>query len=244
MVNRIFFEGRDAGAVPHLWAEAFADSSEPLAFQSPAGLSDAGLWIVRDRPAVQTLTDGAAVAFVPEYYEMNYAYPLIVWLADADETPDQFERRMTGISPRNCLGLQLPVDPATGTRRVLEAIRDGVAELREAWHVHTERIIPAGAERFGEAALQAFLAKPEWFGGAIAVDAAFSQPPVLPLRNAELRDKRVLLGTSKDADPQQSLKRLLSAAGLAVTELSDVDDGASVLADINAWLMEGICIAV
>jgi hypothetical protein len=119
--------------------------------------------------------------------------------------------------------------------------------------------------------LRAVVAKPAWFGGAVALDATFTQPPnvaefariqpdvarlnscefsywqalsALPVRNQALRGKRVLLATSNaDAEPQHALGRLLNASGMAVA-LRLRDNGAAALADINEWLMEGICIAV
>jgi hypothetical protein len=237
MVNRIFFEGRDTGAAPHLWT--FSHAGESPVYPDSAEQFDSELGVC-DRSSVQRLSHGDA--FVPEYYEGNYAYPLIVWLAAPDASPDEFERRMTGISPRNCLGLQLPVDSASTTRQLLETVRDGVAELREFWNVHTERIIPAGVGCFGEAALRAVIAKPEWFGGAIALDAAFSHPPALPVRNQALRGKRILLAASNvDVGPQHALARLLNASGMVVA-LRYRNNGAATLADVNAWLMEGICI--
>jgi hypothetical protein len=154
---------------------------------------------------------------------------------------------MADVSPRNCLGLQVPLDPAGSTRRMLDAVRDSVGELREAWHVHTERIVPVG----DDAALRTFLARPEWFGGAVVLGGRFSPAPILPIRNAALSDKRILLATcnrasAADVESHRSMAHLLNAAGTAVTTRRfDVDslDCATVLADVNAWIIEGVCVA-
>jgi len=267
MVNRIFFEGRDADVPSPFWAEGFgaaaldgyaaahASSAADAAFESaesadPLGdCLDSGLWIVRDRPAVHPLP-GGGTAFVPEFYEMNYPYPLIVWLSPPPAAPDDFERRIADISPRNCLGVQVPIDPAWQTPQVLDAVRDSVGELRQAWHVHTERIFPAGEGPAAEAALTTFLARPEWFGGAIALGGRFAMIPRMPVRNHALHGKRVLLATrdgkaAAETESHRPLARTLNAAGVAVTVRRCDGDSleTSALSDVNAWLMEAICVA-
>jgi phospholipase/carboxylesterase len=251
MVNRIFFEGGDSECPSPFWAEGFDAPAAEFDTVEPVGdCLDSGLCIVRDRPAVHPLARGGT-AFVPEYYEMNYPYPLIVWLAAPNASPDDFERRMTAVSPRNCLGLQVPIETAWDTRQVLEAVRESVAELRQTWHVHTERIFPAGDGPGAEAALRTFLARPEWFGGAIVLGGRFGEAPRMPVRNHALRGKRVLLA-SRDGKPaaetesHRTLARMLNAAGLAVTlrrQAADSLEGPTALSDVNAWLMEAICVA-
>jgi phospholipase/carboxylesterase len=48
--------------------------------------------------------------YVPEGYEPNYAYPLVVWLTPAPLSGVEFHQFMSQISDRNYLGIQLRID--------------------------------------------------------------------------------------------------------------------------------------
>src|SRR5580698_11026646 len=66
----------------------------------------------REFPAPQAHPCGV---FVPENYEPNYAYPLVVWLHDAGRSERDIVDVLPHISMRNYLGLALrgtnPADP-------------------------------------------------------------------------------------------------------------------------------------
>lgn len=208
-----------------------------------------GPGLVNERAYVRRL-DSGATAYVPEFYEANYPYPLIVWLPSETDSTARFSERMQALSPRNCLGLQLPgVEDESGVEGLLEGIRTHVSRLRRAWHVHTERIFLAGLDNSAEAALLAFLARPQWFGGAIALKGAFGTAlrPHIPFRNPALRGKRLFLAaqTGDGVNAMVEAGRLLGLFGLDVTTRGY--DGAAgttagVMADVNVWLMDGVCV--
>ena len=116
----------------------------------------------RTRPATRPCG-----VFVPENYEPNYAYPLVVWLHDAGRSERDIVDVLPHISMRNYLGLALrgtaPADPRvdnegrelTGYRwsrsqRMRLMFQDelyaSVRQMRQDFHIHTERVFLAGRE--------------------------------------------------------------------------------------------------
>lgn len=229
---------------PHIGLDFHIFHGRPL----EANAGESGLFgtdLVNDRPYTRALDSGAEV-FVPEFYESNYAYPLVVWLPGS---AGEFDARMWEISPRNCLGLQLPAEDAGLDAAALnDRIRTHVTQLRQTWHVHTERIFVAGSDAAAEPALHAFLDKAEWYGGAIAIRGRFdpSLRSRIPFRNPELRGKRLFLtgSTAAGMNDLAQAGRVLSLFGMEVsTRGYDQDGPATPLSDLNLWLMESVCVA-
>ncbi|MFQ5732506.1 MAG: hypothetical protein ACE5KM_11215 [Planctomycetaceae bacterium] len=227
----------------------------PLEYRPGAGLSPAEppAWTgpVDDSndPVVQHLDCGVQ-AFIPKCYEDRYPYPLLVWLS-GDSTPGRdFRTQMCGISSRNCLGLQIHLNAAGGHAAgdVPALIRQNVGRLRESRHVHTERIFVVGVGRTSRSALGAFLARPEWFGGAVTLGGELTDRPVVPFRNPELRGKRLFLASTRAHGAAKTTRaaRTLHAAGLRVTTRHyDAAAGSPVIhRDLNHWLMQGLGVPV
>lgn len=195
---------------------------------------------------VDRLTEGSELddVFVPQGYEQNYAYPLIVWLHTNRPSRSELPRVMRQISDRNYLGTAVVVDP----ERAEETVFDAVSQLRRRLHIHTERVYLAGAGDAGTLALQIGLNRPEWFAGIVALSAAFPESPRLLARYNDLRGKRVLLAVGQHAEPALLTdalfaQRLLWSAGLNVT--ARVHEGESamtrgLLAEIDRWIMQPI----
>jgi phospholipase/carboxylesterase len=205
--------------------------------------------------------------FEPDYYEPNYAYPLIVWLPGLGGADREVLDLMPYISTRNYFGLSLPgITPTynfvlTGDRRLrygdhgteLERRLYGALEtVRRHYNIRSERIVLAGYDEGATTALQLMLDRPEWFAGVIALNARFPrmQSPITRFR--ELRGKRVLLGVGlRDREISRSeiaaTGRLLHAAGLEVST-RNYDAGYEIteemLSDIDHWMMAGIQTAV
>ena len=183
--------------------------------------------------------------FVPEHYESNYAYPLLVWLQTTRWPAGGFDRIMRLISDRNYFGVALLIgDPD----RIEEQLHETVACLRRRFHVHTERVFLAGIGEAGTQAITTALGRPEWFGGIAAISAQWPSTPRLLARFDQLRGKRVLLGM--DDRDEQSIVRgveraqvLLWTAGMHVTTVSCAAGGnhcPSLFRELDRWFKQGI----
>ncbi|RPI83702.1 MAG: hypothetical protein EHM42_08175 [Planctomycetaceae bacterium] len=209
--------------------------AEPLAAVEPA------LTVDRVEPVSG---DGL---FVPEGYEPSYAYPLLVWLTAAPQTPAEFARRMRQVSERNYLGLSLPVDLDRDPADIAADVSAAVCRLRREVHVHSERVIVAGVGSAGTLALEVGLGSPGWFGGAVSLGGAVPQTQRPLAQFEDLHGFRVLLGQSSRANDWRSLRRferLLWAAGVDVSlwQCSQPQAGSSatLLRQIDCWVMSAV----
>jgi phospholipase/carboxylesterase len=206
--------------------------------------------------------------FVPENYEPNYAYPLIIWLHEAGRSERDIVDVLPHISMRNYLGLALrgtaPAHPQSlsegnvpaGYRwarseksRLLfqDELYASARQLRRDFHMHTERVFLAGAGDGGTLAWELFLARPEWFAGVAAFGGRFPWRR-RPLRHYRaLRGKRVFLAANAD-DPAglsnaEQLGCLLYSAGLEVAVRCHLPGRRwprSLFRNVDHWIMESI----
>ncbi len=200
--------------------------------------------------------------FVPEKYEPNYPYPLILWFHDAGGSESDLLSLMPQISLRNYFGLSLRGPLAAGpgspngfdwpqdresVSRLESQIFQTVCELRRNVHIHSERVFLAGQGTGATLALRLLLDRAEWFAGAFAIGGelpAFDSQATLP---PDFRERRVFLTTASSEEDQQQRTRLWRAAGLnLIHEQEDPRTGISSarLAQLNHWLMESICAPV
>jgi phospholipase/carboxylesterase len=210
--------------------------------------------------------------FVPEHYEANYAYPLIVWLHGGGENERDLLNAMPLISQRNYLGLSLrgPLsfrDTATTVDRrrggyhwpssddelseFETSLYEAVCNLRREYHIHSERIFLAGFDEGATVALDLFLRQPQRYGGAVCLGGTLPKSRHALARFRDLRSKRVLISSgSRDAisTPADNVQasRLLHSAGMSVST-QIVDAGHEVtrtmLRQIDHWIMDGVCAA-
>lgn len=194
---------------------------------------------------------------IPEKYEPNYPYPLILWFHDAAGDETDLLCRMPLISERNYFGLSLrgPVSVAGGgfdwpirveaVSRLEKEIYHTVCGLRRNFHIHSERVFLGGAGRGATLALKLLLNRAEWFAGAFALGGelpAFNSSSAL---HPELPERRVF-HTVPNLEDQPQI-RLWRAAGLNLQIETDPDPSettAARLAQFNHWLMETICTPV
>ena len=204
-------------------------------------------------PAAELQQLTAEDVFIPEAYEPNYAYPLIVWLLDENENPAELPKRMRQISTRNYFGAALrcsvPVaDDVEGFTALQQRLADLALRSRCEFHIHSERIFVAGFDRHGTTALQLCLARPDWLAGAAVLGGQLPEMPRLLHRFRDLRGKRVFLATG-DRDelaPAADLRRtsrLLYTAGLRTCGRL-IDAGheitRSMLVEVDRWVMQEI----
>jgi phospholipase/carboxylesterase len=205
--------------------------------------------LLLDTPDSPVNTDAPPVdadeLFVPDHYEPNYAYPLLVWLAPPTGLNGRLQRLMRRISERNYFGVSVAVhDP----ERIEEELFETFVGLRRRYRLHTERVYLLGSGTSGTQALLTGLSQPAWFGGIAAFSARWPETPRLLAQYDELRGKRVLLGID-DADnpPIVSdalyMQQLLWSAGMHVTALSASvgrEPGPSLLREIDRWIMQAV----
>lgn len=235
-------------------------SREPASTLSEAELS-ALLTNVRGTNALPELTTpadqpaplSASEVFIPEGYEPNYAYPLIVWLLSENDKPSELNRRMQQISTRNYFGAALRCSlPAADDMEAFAELQQRLANLalrvRSEFHIHSERIFVAGFGEQGTAALQLCLARPEWLAGAAVLGCRFPKGSRLLQRFRDLRGKRVFLATGErdrvaSADDLRHASRLLHTAGLRTCgRLFDAghEITRSMLLEVDRWVMQEI----
>jgi phospholipase/carboxylesterase len=192
--------------------------------------------------------------FIPEGYEPNYPYPLIVWFHDTGENERVLARVMRQISDRNAAALALRGERALATGGYTwssraetareQALLNGLRRLRRRCHVHTERIILAGRGMGAVAAAEFFFRRPNWFGGLALLDPAAEAFPTGLIAREELAGKPVLLDLPVEQIGQgRDGASRLAAAGLDVT-LRHARSGPlcqSTLRYLNRWLMGAVC---
>ena len=183
--------------------------------------------------------------FVPEHYEPNYAYPLIVCVAPGFGSDGRLRRLMRMVSERNYFGVSLPV---TDVDHAEQDLFETFLRLRRRYHLHTERVYLLGSGTGGTQALQIGLRQPDWFAGIAAISATWPETPRLLARYDDLRGKRVLLGIGAGdsaavvADGLY-MRQLLWGAGMHVTALAAPGGqhaDRSLLREVDRWIMQAI----
>jgi len=196
----------------------------------------------------------SAAVFVPERYEPNYAYPLLVWLHNGAAGDRDLQALMRRVSTQNLLAVtvscpELPSPmPPGGVGELIDTISGTLRRLKQRYHVHTERVYPIGFGNGGSLAMALLLERPGLFGGAVSLCGGLlnSKQPLFRFR--ELNRKPVLLaGASQDehvpmADVVRT-GRLLHAAGMSVTtRVYDAGHEMTprMLRDVDRWVLGGI----
>lgn len=199
--------------------------------------------------------------FIPEKYEPNYPYPLILWFHDAGCDESDLLSLMPSVSERNYFGLSLrgpiPFGPvpvmgfdwsaeATALTLLENEIYQTVCELRRSFHIHSERIFLAGQGSGANTALRLLFNRPEWFAGAFALNGELPTFDPNASLNPDLRERRVFLTTPAGEDHQPNL-RLWRTAGLHLTTQPEelwTNVPPARLSQLNHWVMETICTPV
>lgn len=200
--------------------------------------------------------------YLPERYEPNYQYPVIIWLHSENSDEEEVLDMMPQISDQNfmAIGFRGNVENKTGCtwgnsniERALffSELHDTVRELRREFHIHSERIYLAGMDAGAAMAMQGMLHHPEWFAGAIAINGNFSEVESPLAKFRALDEQRVLLMETVNR-PQHSpvthyetikAGRLLHSAGVdATSEIYQTSDACNpqILSRINHWIMQSI----
>ena len=262
----------------HVTHAAHGMASTPLSISTPLPATGSASRAERAEASVSPTTSGSVSdqardtrhVFIPEGYEPNYAYPLLVWIQSPQDGEAEFTRWMSEISSRNYIGVAFKAtlpseDPAVDRLDLLspetaalpqtesllqceQRLQELVSSVRREFHIHSERVFLVGHGDQGTLALRLALQRPEWFGGVAAMGAGFPQAPHLLQRYRDLRGKRVYLGGAQ-RDQQTPLSevyrtsRLLHTAGLRVcTRVYEAGHEVTrpMLSDIDRWVMKSI----
>jgi len=200
--------------------------------------------------------------FVPENYEPNYAYPLVVWLHETGHCERNIVEVLPWISMRNYVGLALRgtqalANESSDTYGWSKSDRDRLAfqdelhasvrHLRRDYHIHSERIFLAGAGDGATMAWDLFLSRPEWFAGVAVFGGSFPWRSRPLRRFRALSGKRVFLAAdvenSADVLQAERVGRLLHSAGLEVSARSHRPGrrlSRAMLRHLDFWIMEAI----
>jgi phospholipase/carboxylesterase len=217
-------------------------SDEQLLELASLVASPADILAEADVPAPEV---GGFEVFVPDHYEPNYAYPLLIWLETSELKPGEFARRMREVSDRNYLGVSVDARQADQLEEKLPQI---FQMLRRNYHVNSERVYLLGVGESGTLALETGLRHPDWFAGFGGLSARWPESPCLLAQYDEIRHKRVFLGICEGDDPALLLDtafaaRLLWLAGAQVTTISTAATHSTIppmFREIDRWAMQSI----
>ncbi len=217
----------------------------------------------RTESAAASHSDWPVSLFVPERYEENYAYPLLVWFHDSGRDEGQLEPVMSSISAQNYCGLGIQGnltledgDTFDWNSELLEyeeiALQDllsvTIRRLRRAFHIHSERIFLAGAGTGADVALQQLAQAPEWYAGAVLFNPVCGSSVIETLAAANLQDKSLLwtashMSTSEELAHNVEAVQLARLAGAApevrVTE-NTIDPESSDIRFVDHWLLSKV----
>ncbi len=206
----------------------------------------------------------ARALFAPQHYERNYAYPLIVWLHDAEDDEWQLLRVMPLVSMRNYVAVAprgLPVPGAAGRvhwgwsqapdhvdqaqRRVFDAVEEAAGK----YHVHPHRIFLVGVGCGGTMALRLATQWPNRFAGVASIGGPLPDASHAPLNQwVDVRRLPVLLEVGRQDPaypPTRACEdlRLMRSAGFFSITLREYHPCEyplipHALRDLDRWIME------
>ena len=235
---------------------AFGSSEPPVS--SPHAASET----LPALPHLSRCVDHPRRFFLPTRYEVNYRYPLIVWLHSDGFNENQIAQVMPHISLQNYIGAGIrgsrSIDPAghrfdwtnqaASVARCEDAIWRAIDDAEERYSVHSDRIFLAGYGAGATMAQRVSLRHPGAFAGSVALGGRFPRGGgVLSNLEAARRLKRfwaVAIGNPHlpPTDFDQDMA-LASAARLRmdVRRYTVADEMVrEILSDVNAWIMERV----
>jgi len=240
-----------------------------LQLKSPVGVAlpaPPDAWVQSGQFSSSDDTDSSAQSwFAPLHYEVNYAYPLLIWLHSGGDSERQLRRIMPHISLRNYVAvaprgtLEVPRRSGIGigyrfvqtpdqVSQAQEKVLSLVEEAQRRFNVRTDRVFVAGYECGGTMAFRLAASRPSDFAGVISLCGPFpthgaplanlNSARQLPLFVASCRQGRFYPSGQVCDD-----LRLFHSAGMSITlrEYPGEDSLCpSMLADVDRWIMEQI----
>ncbi|VAX41354.1 hypothetical protein MNBD_PLANCTO02-1003 [hydrothermal vent metagenome] len=235
------------------------EETEPFV-QNGSGIFDGIHWQTGSASSLHAAQKPLSL-YLPERYESNYEYPLIVWLHSDYSDEEELFDIIPQISDQNfmAIGFRGNVETQEGCKwgnseieRALffSELHDTLKEFRREFHIHPKRIYLAGLGTGATMALQGMLHYPDWFAGAIAINSLFSNVESPLARFRSLNEQRTLLIETTASEQSfdnsnATLKagRLLHSAGIdATSEIYKTSEeiDPQVLLRVNHWIMQAI----
>ena len=196
--------------------------------------------------------------FVPLHYEANYKYPLVVWLHNNGDDPQQLHRVMPKLSLQNFVAIAPHAalgDEHTGfyweqdaasINFAADAVIGAIDYAMARTNICTDRIYIAGFGAAGTMAYRVALTHPDIFGGVASINGPLPEGET-PLgrwgssRNIEVFWAHYRKSSEFDQEILCRQLKLLHVAGFSVT-LRQYPGGdelaAPALADLNRWIMQ------
>jgi phospholipase/carboxylesterase len=241
--------------------EVMGEMSEDTVYDAPAAFRELLLQYCQqlDAQPVDELTLSSAglpiSVYLPENYEPNYAYPLVIWLHGDGGSEEDIQLLMPLVSDRNHIGMAIraPWDSWSeaayaDTHSFESDLHATVCRIRSQYHIHSERIFLAGFGSGATMAMRTLLDRPEWFAGAAMLGGQIPSSPYPLAKLHDLRGKRIYWAAGEtdpsiNADSTGRALRLLHVAGLQTT-VRTFDGGHQIvegmLSGLNHWIMQGI----
>ena len=209
---------------------------------------------------VPAQSDWPVSIYVPEHYEEKFAYPLVVWFHDVGSHEGQIESVMSAISQQNYCGLGIrgnkPLSDEHsfgwdsslleyGTISLRDLLSITIRRLRQAFHIHSERIFLAGAGHGADIALQQLALMPQWYAGAVLFSPTCSASVVDGLEVSSLHDKAMLWTVPRTASDEELARNVEAvqltrmAGGAPEVRITDtvVDPESSDVRFVDHWLL-------
>jgi phospholipase/carboxylesterase len=209
--------------------------------------------------SVPLRTDQPHCLMVPQHYERNYAYPLLVWLHDCGGTEQELKQIVPLVSLRNYVSLAVRGtcelergfgwgDCGESLLAAESRVADAVSHATQRFNVHRQRVFLAGAGEGGTMAMRLALRSPEQYAGGASIGGSFPRGGSPLARLAAARDSRLLLMHCRDSVTYTVQHvcdelSLFHAAGMSVTvrQYPCPDElTTQMLRDLDMWLMEQV----
>jgi phospholipase/carboxylesterase len=201
--------------------------------------------------------------FLPQHYEPNYAYPLVVWLHGPHDNENQLKsvmphvsiRNYVAVGPRGTAASELDdgshirfrwIQGETHVHVAEQRVLDAIDEATRRWNIAPSRTFIAGLHCGGTMALRLALRNPERFAGALSFGGPFptQRAPLARLRRVQQLPLFLAITADSELYPQHEVcqhLRLFHIARLKVNIHQYPGDDAlttQMLKDMNHWVMD------
>ena len=202
--------------------------------------------------------------FVPIHYEQNYNYPLIVWLHNDGFNENQLSQVMPHISTRNYLATGVRAtraidslghsfewrDSEAALDVAYEKVLTAIAEVKDRYSVHNDRIVLAGYQTGASVALQLALRDPSQFAGVVSMGGRMPIGKRMLGKFSEIRDaglkmlwQNAIEGPEyDDSDLREDIRQIMMLNCEVEIRNYRAEDllYADVFSDVNRWVMNRI----